>query len=45
MEEEYATSVEEIKDLGSVLDDLEESEGEEKPELEEDGMDEGEAGR
>lgn len=44
MEEEYAVSAEEVKDLGSVLDDLEDCEVEEKPELE-DGMDEGEAGR
>lgn len=39
-EEHYSTAVEEIKDLGSVLEDLEdESNIEEKPELE-DGMDE-----
>ena len=45
MEEEYAASVEEVKDLGSVLDDLAENDSfEEKPEIE-DGMDEGETGR
>ena len=46
MEEEYSATVEEVKDLGSVLDDLDkyEDEVEEKPEIE-DGLDEGEAGR